>query len=45
MPNETDAASPRTIEQALPPFARLMGVRVTNASRDRVEAELTVGGD
>jgi uncharacterized protein (TIGR00369 family) len=45
MPNETEPTPLRAIEEALPPFARFMGVRVTSASRDRVEAELTVRGD
>src|SRR3954467_12994086 len=29
----------------MPPFARLMGVRVTAASLDRIEADLDVGAD
>ena len=45
MPNKTEATPSRAIEEALPAFARFMGVRVTSASRDRVEAELTVGAD
>lgn len=45
MPNEPDAALARAIEDALPAFARFMGVRVTSGSRDRIEAELTVRDD
>src|SRR3954453_6424483 len=38
-------APPRAVEEAMPPFARLMGVRVTAASLDRIEADLDVGAD
>ena len=44
MPNEPSALA-RAIEDALPAFARFMGVRVTGGSRDRIEAELTVRDD
>src|SRR5215207_9534760 len=45
MPNKTEPTPLHAIEEALPAFARFMGVRVTSASRDRVEAALTVHGD
>src|SRR4051794_35928698 len=45
MPNDTEAERSRTVEEAQPAFARFMGVRITSASRDRVEAELTVDAD
>jgi 1,4-dihydroxy-2-naphthoyl-CoA hydrolase len=34
----------RAVAEAQPAFARFMGVRITSASRDQVEAELTVSG-
>jgi acyl-coenzyme A thioesterase PaaI-like protein len=45
MTNRSDPAPPRAVEEAMPPFARLMGVRVTAASLDRIEADLDVGAD
>jgi hypothetical protein len=45
MTNRSDPAPPRAVAEALPPFARLMGVRVTAASLDRIEADLDVGAD
>src|SRR3954466_3682561 len=45
MTNRSDPAPPRAAAEALPPFARLMGVRVTAASLDRIEADLDVGAD
>ena len=47
MPTEPgdDVFAPRAVEQDLPAFARLMGVRITSAARDRIEGELPVGGD
>jgi 1,4-dihydroxy-2-naphthoyl-CoA hydrolase len=45
MPNDTEAERSGTVEEAQPAFARFMGVRITSASRDRVEAELTVDAD
>jgi len=35
----------RAVAEAQPAFARFMGVRITSASRDQVEAELTVSDD
>src|SRR5215217_9713421 len=45
MTNRSDPAPPRAVEEALPAFARFMGVRVTSASLDRIEADLSVGAD
>src|SRR4051812_14360354 len=45
MTNRSDPAPPRAVEEAMPSFARLMGVRVTAASLDRIEADLDVGAD
>src|SRR3954468_18612382 len=45
MTNRSDPAPPRAVEEAMPPFARLMGVRATAASLDRIEADLDVGAD
>src|SRR4051794_34657087 len=45
MTNRSDPAPPCAAAEALPPFARLMGVRVTAASLDRIEADLDVGAD
>ena len=35
----------RAVAEAQPAFARFMGVRITSASRDQVEAELTVSDE
>jgi 1,4-dihydroxy-2-naphthoyl-CoA hydrolase len=43
MDSETEARWQRVVIGENPAFARLMGVRFTSGSRDRVEAELTVG--
>lgn len=45
MTNEGGAEWSRAVAEAQPTFAQFMGVRITNASRDRIEAELTVGAD
>ena len=45
MPTEDEVVSAREVEATQPAFARFMGVRITSASRDRVEGELTVGSD
>src|SRR5215217_6570312 len=43
MDHETEARWQRVIVEENPAFARFMGVRFTSGSRDRIEAELTVG--
>src|SRR3954452_1761475 len=43
MDRETEARWQRVIVEENPAFARFMGVRFTSGSRDRIEAELTVG--
>jgi hypothetical protein len=43
MDRETEARWQRVIIEENPAFSRLMGVRFTSGSRDRIEAELTVG--
>jgi 1,4-dihydroxy-2-naphthoyl-CoA hydrolase len=45
MDRETEARWQRVIIEENPAFSRLMGVRFTSGSRDRIEAELTVGED
>ena len=45
MDRETEARWQRVIVEENPAFSRLMGVRFTSGSRDRIEAELTVGED
>src|SRR5215212_3419221 len=45
MDRETEARWERVIVEENPAFSRLMGVRFTSGSRDRIEAELTVGED
>lgn len=42
MQDEDETWRLREIADAQPAFGRLMGMRVTSATRDRVEAELTV---
>ena len=42
MQDEDEALRLQAIAEAQPAFARLLGMRVTSASRDRVEAELDV---
>src|SRR4051812_31252586 len=43
MDRETEARWQRVIVEENPAFSRLMGVRFTSGSRDRIAAELTVG--
>ena len=43
MDRETEARWQRAIIEENPAFSQLMGVRFTSGSRDRIEAELTVG--
>ena len=43
MDHETEARWQRVIIEENPAFARFMGVRFTSGSRDRIEADLTVG--
>jgi 1,4-dihydroxy-2-naphthoyl-CoA hydrolase len=45
MDRETEARWQRVIVEENPAFSRLMGVRFTSGSRDRIAAELTVGGE
>jgi acyl-coenzyme A thioesterase PaaI-like protein len=45
MDPDTEARWRRVIVEENPAFSRLMGVRFTSGSRDRIEAELTVGED
>jgi len=45
MDRETEARWQRVIIEENPAFSRLMGVRFRSGSRDRIEAELTVGED
>ena len=45
MTNRSDSVPSRTVEEALPAFARFMGVRVTSASLDLIEADLSAGAD
>ena len=42
---EDEADWSRAVAEAQPAFARFMGVRITSASRDQVEAELTVSDE
>ena len=43
MQSEDEARWQRVIVEENPAFARFMGVHITSGSRDRIEAELTVG--